>query len=124
MNDNNSAVVLSGESTLGSDVHHTLMVPLEDERERSERLLREATEQQQRETEATEAHYRELAEQAAAQYQRDLAHQEQLNHQAHLAAKRAAENFEAERQAMIYRQQKQEQMKNKMFQLPFFKNQF
>eukprot|EP01032_Pedospumella_encystans_P017893 gene17893-20377_t len=103
-------------------VHHTLTAPLEDERERSERLLREAAEQQQRETEAAQARIRELEEQAAAQRQRDAeaaaAHQAHLNHLA-AEAERARQEAQVRAELQAYRQM--QQMREMMFQRSLFR---
>eukprot|EP01032_Pedospumella_encystans_P017897 gene17897-20384_t len=103
-------------------VHHTMTAPLEDERERSERLLREAAEQQQRETEAAQARIRELEEQAAAQRQRDAeaaaAHQAHLNH---LAAEAERARYEAQVRAELQAYRQMQQMREMMFQRSLFR---
>lgn len=103
-------------------VHHTMVEPLEDERERSERLLREAAEQQQRETEAAQARIRELEEQAAAQRQRDAeaaaAHQAHLNH---LAAEAERARYEAQVRAELEAIRHMQQMRAMMFHRSLFR---
>jgi len=103
-------------------VHHTLTVPLEDERERSERLLREATEQQQRETEAAQARIRELEQQAEQQRQRDAdaaaAHQAHLNH---LAQQAEQQRYEAQVRAELQELRQMQAMQAQMFQRSLFR---